>query len=158
LPAHVELVREPAGMVKAMAGHVLERVAYEAPRRVDWRPSAASLHAILDGTSLFQFPTILRVLVATGADTTLAKPLLANGGEMVLAYLAAQHPPSRTVAHQLLIALAGRDLGENVGPWRDWIAGVSATSANIAPADTAVAEEINIHAQDGHLRGTLLRP
>src|SRR5205814_9249249 len=73
LHALVEAVREPGGMVKAMAASVLERVAYDAPRRVDWRPSAASLHAILDGTSLFQFPTILRVLVATGADTTLAK-------------------------------------------------------------------------------------
>ena len=141
-----------------MAATVLERLAYDAPRRVDWRPAATSLHAILDGTSLFQFPTILRVLVATGADTTLAKPLLANGGEMVLAYLAAQHPPSRTAAHQLLIALAGRDLGENVGPWRDWIASLSATSANIAPADTAVAEEIKLHTPTGDLSGTLLRP
>jgi hypothetical protein len=118
----VEAVLEADGMVKSMAAVVLERIANDAPRRVDWRPAQARLHAILDGTSLFQFPTIMQLLLRTGADSTLAKPLLAKGGQMVLAYLAAQHPPSRGAAHQLLIALAGRDLGEDVTPWRQWVA------------------------------------
>jgi hypothetical protein len=118
----VEAVLEADGMVKSMAATVLERVTNEAPRPVDWRPAHSGLHAILDGTSLFQFPTTMRLLLATGADTTLAKPLLANGGEMVLAYLGAHHALSRETAHKLLIALAGRDLGEDVIAWRQWIA------------------------------------
>jgi hypothetical protein len=122
LHALVGAVLEADGMVKSMAAVVLERVAYDAPRRVDWRPAQTRLHAILDGTSLFQLPTIMHLLLVTGADTTLAKPVLAKGGEMVLAYLAAQHPPSRTAARQLLIALAGRDLGEDVTSWRQWVA------------------------------------
>ena len=121
LHALLEATREQDGIVTAFAGSVLDAIAVDAPRTVDWRPVSASLHAILDGTSLFQLPSVMRVLVATGVRPTMARALLRRGGHMLVAYASAQHPVPKSDAHRLLVALAGRDLGQDAAVWRRWI-------------------------------------
>jgi len=84
------------------------------------RPAAASLHDILDGTSVVEIMSVMDALSATGADSTLAPLVLKGGGRMVLTFAAAQHEAPRDSAHRLLTALAGRDLGD-VSAWRHWV-------------------------------------
>jgi hypothetical protein len=112
---------ESDGLAKMVAASVLSAFARTAPRPVNWLGAAPTLHAILNGTSLPVLPGVMQVLVETGADTSLAVPLLRGGGEMVLAYLGAQHPGLRVPARNLLVALRGADLGPNVASWRAWI-------------------------------------
>lgn len=118
----VDAMLESDGRVKEVAGHILENVTQDGPRPVDWRNSAAALHGILDGTSLFLAHTTMDLLVATRVDSSLAGPLLRNGGRTVLDFLGAQHPWPRESAHRLLVALSGRDFGYDVDRWRQWIA------------------------------------
>ena len=40
---------------------------------------------------------------------------------MLVAYASAQHPVPKSDAHRLLVALAGRDLGQDAAVWRRWI-------------------------------------
>ncbi len=118
----VEAMLESDGRVKQVAGHILFNVTQDEPRPVDWRNAADALHAILDGTSLFLAHTTMDMLVATRVTSSLASPLLRNGGRTVLDFLGAQHPWPRESAHRLLMALSGRDFGYDVDRWRQWIA------------------------------------
>lgn len=118
--ALVETVREQDGMAKMMAASLLQSAASQSRRRIDWRPTAASLHDILDGTSVFEIMPVMDALSATGADSTLAPLVLKGGGRMVLTFAAAQHSAPRDSARRLLTALAGRDLGD-VAAWRHWV-------------------------------------
>ena len=122
--ALVEAVRESDGLVKVVSGVVLSTASRDAKRPVDWTPAAPSLHSILDGTSLFQLPVVIDALLATGVDRRLAHSLLGRGGRMLLSFMEAQHPAPRGSAHRLLVALAGQDLGDDVGKWRSWIDGL----------------------------------
>jgi hypothetical protein len=121
LAAYIETLREADGRVKQVAGDVLFNFAQDAPRHVDWSGATDALHAILNGTSLFLLQTTLDLLIATRVNSSLAAPLLADGGEAVLDFLGARHPWPRESAHRLLVALSGRDFGYDVGQWRKWI-------------------------------------
>lgn len=120
LYALVDAVREPDGMVVGLAGAVLNEVANGTPKRVNWRPAAKSLHAILDGTQPFELSAVMRLVAKTGADTALARPLLKKGGSMILAYAGAETPIPRQEAIYLLTQLAGRDLG-SAAAWKAWV-------------------------------------
>lgn len=91
-------------------------------RPVDWTPMTATIHDVLDGTALGALAPLAAALSATGAVPAQAKAYLANGGEMLTAYLESDNPSVRDPAHTLLIALRGQDLGLEVEPWRRWIA------------------------------------
>lgn len=119
--ALVHALRETDGPVKAIAALVLEGLARSAARPVDWRPAGASIHALLDGTSLFVTPTVLHVLLATGADPRWSGLFLSGGGSTLLAYLGSTYPPLREEAHRLLVALSGRDEGYDADRWRAWM-------------------------------------
>lgn len=90
----------------------------------NWAPSTPALRAILDGTNLFEHNPLMEVLAATQIDTALARPLLNDGGFLVLAKLGSQGRAERLAAHQLLVQIAGRDLGDAPGAWREWITGL----------------------------------
>lgn len=117
----METLREPDGAAKATAGQVLGVLSRRDARRIDWAPEEKTIHAILDGTDLFELPSVMRVLVKTGVSPGMAAPLLKDGGHAVLAYAGAQLPAVRQPALALLEALRGKDLGANVGVWRAWV-------------------------------------
>jgi hypothetical protein len=121
--ALADALLEADGPVKTTAATALHSL-ITTPRTVDWRPAAGTLHKILNGTSLPVLTTVMEVLVATGADSGLAAPLLRGGGEGALTFLSAQHPHLQASAHRLLTALRGEDLGADVVSWRSWIAGL----------------------------------
>lgn len=123
--ALVETLRERDGAAKAIAASVLTSRSRAEPRDVDWEPAAPSIHALLNGTGLFELRSTLQWLPRMGAGPRWSRAFLADGGEMVLAYLQAEHPPTRAAAHQFLVAMRGADLGTDVGPWRNWIASLS---------------------------------
>ena len=122
--ALTDALRESDGMVKSVAAHVLQSLDERSPRAVRWGPAATGIHAILDGTSLFELPQLIAVLTRTGAGPAYARPFLRGGGEMLLAYLGSANPMLSSTSHQLLVQLRGNDLGAAVGPWRAWIAGL----------------------------------
>ncbi len=121
----VETLREREGAAKSIAASVLTGRSEAEPREVDWGPAAPSIQALLNGTGLFELRSTLQWLPRMGAGPRWSSAFLADGGEMVLAYLQAEHPPTRETAHQFLIAMRGEDLGTDVEPWRDWIASLS---------------------------------
>jgi len=119
--ALVEAMREEDGIVKGVAASILAGLAEHSPRRVDWEPVSPAIHAMLNGTSLFMLPTLLRVLPATGAGPHSAAPFLAGGGEMLLAYVGAEQPYVREEARRFLAALSGVDHAYDANRWRRWI-------------------------------------
>jgi hypothetical protein len=119
--ALTDALLETDGPVKTTAATTLQSLV-TIPRTVDWRPAADALHKILDGTSLPVLMTVMEVLVATGVDPSLARPLLRGGGEGVLMFMSAHHPHFQSSAHRLLTALRGEDLGGDVDVWRTWVA------------------------------------
>jgi hypothetical protein len=116
--ALADALRDRDGFVSGTAGMVLERMA---PRRVDWAPMVSELRALLDGTDLFAHNTIMHVLASTEVAPDLAAALLHEGGALVLAKLGSSDPVGRVAAHDLLVQLAGRDLGFAVRAWKEWI-------------------------------------
>ena len=122
--ALLESMRETDGIVKGVAATVLTSMASTEPRTVDWTPAATTIHAMLDGTSLFEFSEMLEVLSATGLGPRWSRPFLAQGGEMLLAHAAAELPILRHAAHRFLTTISGQDFGSDVQRWRGWIAGL----------------------------------
>lgn len=112
---------EADGPVGAMASIVLSSFAQTSPRSVDWAPVAPELRQMLRGTALFHLTGTMRLLAATGADSSLAVPLLRGGGEMLLAFAAAENTDLRDSAHRLLVALRGKDLGDDSEAWAHWV-------------------------------------
>jgi hypothetical protein len=107
-----------------IAQHALISMSQRAPRVVDWSPSTATIHDVLDGTALAALAPLATALAATGASPSQAAKYLANGGEMLAAYVESDNPDIRDPAHDLLVKLRGEDLGFDPGPWREWIRGV----------------------------------
>lgn len=121
----VDALRETDGPVRIIAATVLASAAWAQPRNVDWGPAAPAIHAILNGTAVFELRNVMNWLPTMGADSRWSADFLAGGGEMVLSYLQAEHPPTRESAHRFLVAMRGADLGPEVEPWRAWIASLS---------------------------------
>jgi hypothetical protein len=129
--------RDPAGIVSAIAGQVLQGLSRRAPRKVDWQPALGSVRALLDGANLFAFDTTLDVLVATGLSPDFSRELLrAGGADLVLARLGARHEPVRKSAHGFLKYLSGKDLGTDaagIAAWRTWLDGLGGPVPEAAP-------------------------
>lgn len=118
----LDALREAEGPVKSVAAVVMIGSSRSAPRSVNWAPKATSIHAMLDGTSLFELDNLIEVLARTGASPADARAMLGHdGGEMLLAYLGSRNTVLASHSHSLLIALNGTDLGPNTGPWRAWM-------------------------------------
>jgi hypothetical protein len=103
------------------AQHALVAMSEDVSRPIDWSPLTPTIHHVLDGTALGALAPLARALVATGASTAQAPGYLANGGEMLTAYVESDNPDVRDAAHDLLVKLRGEDLGFEPGPWREWI-------------------------------------
>lgn len=112
-----------------IAQQALVALSERSPRPVDWSPVAPAIHDVLDGTALAALAPLATALVATGVSPAQAVPYLANGGEMLTAYVESDNPDIRDSAHDLLVRLRGQDLGFEPGPWRDWIRTLRSTDA-----------------------------
>jgi hypothetical protein len=112
---------ESDGMVQGTAMTAIRGWIAAGKRPHDWVVIAPAVHAILDGTSEFMMPELLRVLAQIKPDPSLAKPFLQNGGTLLLAYAGAHLPMVRDAALGVLRPLSGKDFGTNVGQWRDWV-------------------------------------
>jgi hypothetical protein len=104
-----------------VAQYALESMSERAARPVNWSPMNATIREVLDGTALAALAPLAKALTATGASTAQAVAYLANGGEMLTAYVESDNPDIRDPAHDLLVKLRGQDLGFEPGPWREWI-------------------------------------
>lgn len=122
--ALTDALRDPLGQVSGTAAQVLSALTRGAPRRVDWAPATQSLRAILDGTNLFAHNQLMEVLAATQVDPALARPLLKDGGYIVLAKLGSEGMAERQAARRFLVQIAGRDFGDDLGAWREWLRGL----------------------------------
>jgi hypothetical protein len=91
---------------------------------VNWAPATQSVRAILDGTNLFAHNVMMEVLTATKVDPALARPLLKDGGDIVLGKLGSQGMMERQTAHRFLVQIAGSDLGDTPARWHDWLRGL----------------------------------
>jgi hypothetical protein len=111
---------ESDGWAKTTAQQVLTALLPHA-HHVDWTPAASTIHALLDGTSLFALTTVLNVLNTTGASPSMAKPFLRGGAHALLAHAGANLPQARLPAIQLLRSLRGKDLGTEAAPWVEWV-------------------------------------
>lgn len=120
--ALAETMRESDGMAKGVASSVLQQLGYRSARPVNWTPVAPGIHAMLDGTSLFEVPSLIDVLIRTGAGPAQARAFLRGGGDMLLAYRGSGTSMLSYPAHKLLVQLRGADLGVSSEPWRAWIA------------------------------------
>jgi hypothetical protein len=117
----VSTLRERDGWAKGFAMQALIDIAARRSRRIDWGIAASDVHAILDGTNLFALDQFMSLLTRAGVDSTLARPLLRDGGRAVLAYAGAEQPVMRASALGFLRTISGRDYGTDLNRWRAWI-------------------------------------
>lgn len=112
-------LRDPYPGVSVAAMQSLTLLGNGFARHVDWRPAAANLRAVLDGTNLPAFLSLMQVLHQTSISPALAAPLLRGGGELVLANARAADERSRRAAIALLLDLSGRTTP--LADWGKWI-------------------------------------
>lgn len=104
-------------------------------RPIDWSPVTDDLRALLDGTNVHAFTVVLRLLHETSVSPDLAGPLLAGGGELVLAHLRATNPYFRGEARRFLETISGgQDFGEDPDRWREWVGSLGADADDLSPA------------------------
>ena len=119
--ALVRMLRIEDGWAPGFAAGALQTMANGGDRPSSWAPVAPDIHAILDGTSLFNLDELARALVRAGVDTALARPFLAGGGHALLARAVTSRPAANGSARALLGALSGRNPGTDPAEWRRWI-------------------------------------
>jgi hypothetical protein len=122
--ALTDALRDPVGPVSGTAAQVLTALTRRAPRRVNWAPATQTVRAILDGTNLFAHNEMMEVLAATQVDPALARPLLKDGGYIVLAKLGSQGIAERQAARRFLVQVAGHDFGDAPAAWHEWLRGL----------------------------------
>jgi hypothetical protein len=101
---------------------VLSALAQHDPRRVDWRPAEGALTALVGGTNLFVYTSVLNLLAATQVDPVLGLRLARANPELLMDHLTAKNPYSPPPARRFLVHVRGRDLGRDPAPWNAWLA------------------------------------
>ena len=116
----VRALRDPHEAVRDAA---LMSLSGLSPHSVDWSPVATDLRLLLGGTNLSASTTVMRLLVSTSVEPSLAAKLLRGNGEWLLDHLGLQSPMESEAAHQLLVRLnGGVDLGVKRAAWTAWVA------------------------------------
>ena len=117
---------DPDDRVKGSAHGVLDAwIQAGKGRPVRWDAARAQLLAVLDGTSPYVFRTVLDVLGATASETMLAKELIREAPDLLLAHVGARHEITRQPAIDLLKAVSGADFGADPEAWAEWLDGPS---------------------------------
>jgi len=117
----VDALRDPDGRVSQTAQQALSTISKTFPRQVNWCPMVNSIKYLIDGTNLFAFSTIADVLIKTKVSSSLARPLLKDGTDILLDFLKAHHLNEKEIAWKLLVLLGGKDFGFDDKKWVNWI-------------------------------------
>ena len=121
--ALLDAMRESDSPVKDWAVGALRSVAGRNRVAPDWKVLAPSVHAMLDGTSLFVLDGFIGVLSNRAEiGPKMARAFLSGGGEMLVNFSLSPQPFRAAPAHALLVKLNGADLGADAAAWRAWIA------------------------------------
>ena len=113
-------LRDPDPGVRGVARSVLLWLRLDYARRVNWTGATADVRALLGGTNVWVFVDVMATLVATHVSPSLAAPLLAQNGTMVLAHVHAQFPQASVPATMLLQQLSDQRTITGAG-WEAWI-------------------------------------
>jgi hypothetical protein len=108
--ALVDGLRDSNDNVKMACQQILNAMGKQFARPIEWKPAIPALRAVLDGTNLFAFGTIVRVLNATSVAPELAPDLLAGAGHALLAHAKAESESMRKGTVTLLERLSGKKL------------------------------------------------
>lgn len=100
--------RDANGTVTTACEQALRTLSKHLPRRIDWKPAADSIRALLDGTNPFALMVTLETLVATEVSPELATELLPRGGGLVTDLARARAKTHRAAALALLRRLSSR--------------------------------------------------
>jgi hypothetical protein len=120
----VSTLIDPDGRVQTLAGAVLRGligVERGRSRPVRWESTQEPLMALLKGTNLFAFPTILELLAATEVRPALARQLIRGAPDLLLGYVGAEHEGTRETAIEFLKFVSGEDFGANPEAWSEWM-------------------------------------
>ena len=120
----VSTLIDPDGRVQTLAGAVLRGlVGVEGgkSRPIRWESAQEPLMALLDGTNLFAFPTVLELLAATEVSSALARHLIRGAPDLLLAHVGAEHEGTRETAIEFLKFVSGEDFGANPEAWSEWM-------------------------------------
>lgn len=120
-----DALRDPSNSVRTMAQAVLSTLGQHVPKQIDWEPALHSLTWILGGTNLFAFTETLDLLLRTNVSPDLARELLKNNAELLLAYVNAEHANTRQLAHAFLAHLSGQNY-DSVQLWEQWLKQIGA--------------------------------
>lgn len=105
----------------AASNMVLSALTRGAPRPVDWIPARDALVALLGGTNLFAYTTVLSTLAVTEIDPAMGRALAQLNPALLLDHLGAENPFSPPPAHRFLTHISGQDFGRNVMMWEQWL-------------------------------------
>lgn len=115
-------IRDKDARVNSASFQSLITLTKYVPRRVNWSPAAESIRHILNGTNLFALEHTIKALLKTNVSRKIGKDLLKNGGgRMLLAYLRANNEERKSLSHELLVRLSGKDLGYDKAKWSKWM-------------------------------------
>ncbi|WP_456408852.1 hypothetical protein [Caldithrix abyssi] len=120
----MDALRDANARVSSMAISVLNHFSQFHPEPVTWSPLSATLYYLLNGTNLFAFPTVLRVLTKTNFSDSLLVPLISQTeGYLIFAYLKANNEKERQLAYEFLVSATGKDFGYDGRKWWEYLKG-----------------------------------
>lgn len=117
-PALVQGIRSPYAVPSLLSTAFLRYLVTQAHMPLDWAVAGPSFRAILDGTNLFMYGSVARMLTEAPPDTAYGRRVLSGAGRIPLARLAAADSTVRADAHALLRALTAYDLPADPAVWR----------------------------------------
>ena len=116
----IRAIRHEAG-VSSIATDLISSYSLVNKEQRDWSFAAEELRYIIDGTNLFAFNQVLEMLTRTKVTTSVAPKLLKGGGDLILDNLKAEHEREKTIAHNFLVQISGKDFGYDAYKWQEWI-------------------------------------
>lgn len=122
LLAMVETMRDPAFVVRTMAGIVTQVAQFTlrqqgGRRALDWRPAQETLAHMLDGTNVDALDHVLRLATVTRIDPRVGRAALRGHSALVLSQLRSISPFERQIARDFLRAATGDDQGDDARRW-----------------------------------------
>jgi len=117
-----DALRDSDARVSSTAGLVLEYFSKNNPRNVNWEPAINTLFYLINGTNLFAFNTVLKVLSSTKVSEYLVPKMFSQtNGYLILSYLKANHEIEKNLAHDFLVNITGKDFGYNIAKWENYL-------------------------------------